>query len=56
MKKVHSLAAKKHYTLSFSDKSGNWTGGHHRGGHITIHFPGGKKECSTVKEAIDFLK
>lgn len=56
MKKIHELAMKRGYTISFCDRSGNWKGGHYRGDYIIIHFPGGTKECTTVKAAINFLR
>jgi len=56
MKKLLSIIKKNSYTISFSDKSGNWTGGHKRGGYIIIKGNGWEKEFCTISEALIYLK
>lgn len=55
MKKLEKLAAKKGYTLSFSDRSGNWIGGHRRGCFIKIKGRGFEKEVTSIRDAVEFL-
>ena len=56
MKKLMKLIIDNDFKISFTDKSGNWKGGHKRGGYIILTKNGRSAEYNTISGAISHFE